>query len=204
MNSSQFLNSPPNPTNMITKAILATLLILSGSLTHAADDTTVPPEVHKLAENLVTALKGADDAALLACWHTPETLAKARQAKEVAEAAAEGKTQTPEDLAKEGEREVKRRTNENEDTTERAARMREFLTKHFGELSALTLQSVDLDVDKDAPAEQPAYDDIDLLLRTADGNMLTIGVNDLAKIEGVWKFTGRLDDDISIKLPQKN
>mgnify|MGYP003381796737 CR=1 FL=1 len=57
---------------------------------------------------------------------------------------------------------------------------------------------------KDAQAEQPAYDDIDLLLRTDEGTMLTIGVDDLVKIEGVWKFTGRLDDDISIKLPKKN
>ncbi len=189
---------------MKTRFILTTLLILSGSLAHAAEDTPVPPEVQKLTENLVAALKSADDAVLLACWHTPETLAKVKQAEEAAEAAAEGKTLTPEKLAEEGEDEIKDRTNENEDTTERAARMREFLTKHFGELSALTLQSVDLDVDKDAQAGQPAYDDIDLFLRTADGTMLTIGVDDLVKIEGVWKFTGRLDDDISIKLPKKN
>ena len=164
----------------------------------------MPPEVQKLAENLVAALKSADDAALLACWHTPEALAKIKQAEEAAEAAAEGKTLSPEDLAEEGEDEIKDRTNENEDTTERAARLRAFLTKHFGELSALTLQSVDLDVDKDAPAEQSAYDDIDLLLRTADGTMITIDVDDLIKIEGVWKFTGRLDDDINIELPEKN
>ena len=186
---------------MNTQSILASLLILSGSLAHADKDTPVPPEVQKLAENLVAALKSADDAALLACWHTPEALAKVKQAEEAAEAAAEGKTLSPEDLAEEGEDEIEDRREENEDTTERAARMREFLTKHFGELSALTLQSVDLDVDKDAPAELPAYDDIDLLLRTADGTLLTIDVDDLVKIEGVWKFTGRLDDDIIIKLP---
>ena len=189
---------------MNTKILFTTLLILSGSLAHADKDTPVPPEVQKLAENLVAALKSADDAALLACWHTPEALAKIKQAEEAAEAAAEGKTLSPEDLAEEGEDEIKDRTNENEDTTERAARLRAFLTKHFGELSALTLQSVDLDVDKDAPAEQSAYDDIDLLLRTADGTMITIDVDDLIKIEGVWKFTGRLDDDINIELPEKN
>ena len=164
----------------------------------------MPPEVQKLAENLVAALKSADDAALLACWHTPEALAKVKQAEEATEAAAAGKTLSPEDLAEEGEDEIKDRTKENKDTTERAARLRAFLTKHFGELSGLTLQSVDLDVDKDAPVEQSAYDDIDLLLRTADGTMLTIDVDDLMKIEGVWKFTGRLDDDLSIKLPEKN
>ncbi|MFN0074945.1 MAG: hypothetical protein ACKVY0_00570 [Prosthecobacter sp.] len=189
---------------MNTKSILTTLLILSGSLAHADKDTPVPPEVQKLAENLVAALKSADDAALLACWHTPEALAKVKQAEEATEAAAEGKTLSPEDLAEEGEDEIKDRTNENKDTTERAARLRAFLGKHFGEVSGLTLQSVDLDVDKDAPAEQPAYDDIDLLLRTADGTMLTIDVDDLIKIEGVWKLTGRLNDDISIKLPETN
>ncbi len=188
---------------MNSKSVLATLLILSGSLAHADKDTPVPPEVQKLAENLVAALKSADDAALLACWHTPETLAKVKQAEEAAEAAAEGKTLSPQDLAEEGEDEIEDRREENEDTTERAAQTREFLTKHFGELSALTLQSVDLDVDKDAPAERPAYDDIDLLLRAADGTMMTIDVDDLVKIEGVWKFSGRLDDDISIKLPKQ-
>ena len=164
----------------------------------------MPPEVQKLAENIVAAIKSADDAALLACWHTPEALAKIKQAEEAAEAAAEGKTLSPEDLAEEGEDEIEDVKKHHEDSTERAARLRAFLAKHFGELSGLTLQSVDLDVDKDAPAERPTYDDIDLLLRTADGTMITIDVDDLIKIEGVWKFTGRLDDDLSIKLPEKN
>jgi hypothetical protein len=189
---------------MNKKSILATLVILTGSLAYADKDTAVPPEVQKLAEKLVAALKSSDDAALLACWHTPETLAKVKQAKEAAEAAAKGKTLSPEDLADEGKDEIKSRTKENKDTTERAARLRAFLTKHFGQLSALTLQSVDLDEDKDAPAERPAYDDVDLLLRTADGTMLTIDVDDLVKIDGAWKFTGRLDDDISIQLAEKN
>lgn len=189
---------------MKTKSILTALLILAGSLAHADKDTPVPPEVQKLTENLVAALKSADVAALLACWHTPEALAKIKQAEEAAEAAAEGKTLSPEDLAEEGEDEIKDRTEENEDTTERAARFRAFVTKHFGELSGLTLQSVDLDVDKDRPAEQFAYDDIDLLLRTADGTMITIDVDDLIKIDGVWKFTGRLGDDINVELPEKN
>jgi hypothetical protein len=189
---------------MKTKSILTSILILSGSLAHADQDTPVPPEAQKLAEDLVAALKSADDVALLACWHKPETLAKVKQAEEVAEAAAEGKTLSPEDLAEEGEDEIEDVKKHHEDSTERAARLRAFLTKNFGELSGLTLQSVDLDVDKDAPAEMPAYDDIDLIVRTASGTMVTIGVDDLVKIEGVWKFTGRLDDDISIKLPEAN
>jgi hypothetical protein len=189
---------------MNSKSILATLFILSASLAHADQDTPVPPEAQKLAGGLVAALKSADNAALLACWHTKEALAKIKQAEEVAEAATEGKTLSPEDIAEEGEDEIEDVKKHHEDSTERAAQLRAFLTKNFGELSALTLQSVDLDVDKDAPAERPAYDDIDLLLRTADGTLVTIGVDDLVKIEGIWKFTGRLDDDISIKLPQTN
>jgi hypothetical protein len=189
---------------MKTQSILTALLIFPTALAHAGKDTPVPPEVQKLAENLVTALKSADDTALLACWHTPEALAKIKQAEKAAKAVAKGKTLSPEDLAEEGEDEVKDRTKENEDTTERAARLRAFLAKHFGELSGLTLHSVALDVDKDAPAEQPAYDDIDLHLRTTDGTLLTIDVDDLVKIDGVWKFTGRLDDDLSIELPKKH
>ncbi|MFN0079394.1 MAG: hypothetical protein ACKVY0_23255 [Prosthecobacter sp.] len=42
----------------------------------AADDTPVPPEVQKLVETMVTALKGSDDTALRGCWHAPEVAAK--------------------------------------------------------------------------------------------------------------------------------
>jgi hypothetical protein len=186
---------------MKTKSILASLIFLSASLTRA-EETPKPPEAQKLAENLVAAIKSSDNAALLACWHTPEALAKAKQAEEAAEAAAKGKTETPEDLAKDGERELKRRAKENEDTTERAARLRAFLSKRFGELSGLTLQSLKLDADDDAPADAPAYDDVDLVFKTADGITLSIGVDDLIKLDGVWKFKGRLNDDIRLELPE--
>ena len=180
--------------------LLTSLLLLTSAI--RAEDTPVPPEVQKLAESLITAIKSSDDAALLACWHTPEVLSKVKQAEEAAEAAAEGKTKSPEDLAKDGEREMKRRTKENEDTTKRAARLRQFIAKHFGELSALTLHEVDLDVDDHAPADQTAYYGVDLFVKTADGMLLCLSPDDLVKIEGSWKFKGRLDDEIKVKLPE--
>ena len=189
--------------HMKTKTLLP-LLALCFAITpiHAADDTPVPPEVQKLAETLVAAIKSGDDAALLACWHTPEALAKIKQAEDAAEDVAESKTTSAEDSAKTAEREVKRRNDDNKTSTERAARLRTFLAKHFGEVSALTLTSVELDEDNDAPADQPAYDDVDIFVRTADGAAVKIGVDDLMKIDGAWKFKGHLDDDISIKLPE--
>jgi hypothetical protein len=183
--------------------LVSSFLLITSSDAHAAEDAPVPPEVQTLVESLVTAIKSADDAALIACWHTPVALGKVKQAEEAAEAAAEGKTLSAEDLAEEAEDEVEDRTEENEDTVERAARFRQFVTKHFGELSALTLLSVDIDVDDEAPSERPAYDDVDFILKAADGTQLSFGANDLVKIDGVWKFVGRLDDDIKIELPKK-
>jgi hypothetical protein len=183
-------------------ALISSYSLLSHTMSGAAEDTPVPPEVQKLAESLVAALKGTDDAALLACWHTPEVLGKARQAAEAAEAAAKGRTLTAEELQDEAEDEVEDSIENNEDTVERAARLRQFLSKHFGVLSALTLLSVDVDLDDKALIDQPTYDDFDLTLKTADGTVFSIDVDDLVKLEGAWKCKGRLDDDISIELPQ--
>jgi hypothetical protein len=187
---------------MNPKSILFALFFLTSTLVHADKDTPVPPEVQKLAESLVTALKSADNAALLACWHTPEVLGKVKQAAEAAEAAAKGKTLSAEDLAEEAEDEIEDRTQENEDTTERATRFRQFVTKHLGELAALTLLSLDIDVDDEAPVDRPAYDDVDFTLTAADGTEISIGIEDLVQIDGTWKFVGRLDDDINIELPE--
>jgi hypothetical protein len=183
---------------------LISFLLLFATAARAANDTPVPAEVQKLAESLVAAIKGNDDKAVLDCWHSPEVLAKARQRQKLAEATANGKSKTDEELAKYAERELENRAKENEDTTERVERLRRFLAKHFGPISGIKIHSVELDVDKDAPPEQPQYDDFDLLLETADGNLLSIDVDDLVKIDGVWKFAGRLDDDITIELSKRN
>ncbi len=184
--------------------LISSFLIISTADARAAKDTPVPPEVQTLVESLVAAIKSADDTALIACWHTPEALGKIKQTEKAAKAAAEGRTLSAEDLADEAEDEIEDRTEENEDSVQRAARFRQFVTKHFGELSALTLLSVDIDVDDEAPSERPAYDDVDIMLKTADDTELSIGADDLVKIDGVWKLVGRLDDDIKIELPEKH
>jgi hypothetical protein len=178
------------------------LLLLTTTASHGAKDTPVPPEVRTLIESLMTAIKSADDTALLACWHTPEALGRVKQAEEAAEAAAEGKTLSAEDLAEEAEDEVEDRTEENEDSVERAARFRQFVSQHFGEPSALTLLAVDIDVDDEAAAERPAYDDVDFTLKAANGTEISFGVDDVVRIDGVWKFVGRLDDTVRMTLPQ--
>ena len=72
-----------------------------------AEDVPVPTEVQALVEKMVAALKTNDDAALSACWHTPETLVKARVAEKQREAATSSE---PFNAEKEQERELKRQT----------------------------------------------------------------------------------------------
>lgn len=165
----------------------------------AEDEATpVPPEVQTLAEQVVAALKSGDDTALLTNWHSPETLVKV---KLIEEAAEDGAPLSPEDSARESERELKRRARDNEVTVARAGQLRTLLQKHFGDLNALTLQAVEIDEDESLSPELMGYDDVDLYLLGADGTRLRIGIDDALKVEGVWKFKGRLEDQLTIELP---
>ena len=174
-----------------------TLLLLVCSLftqfTFAADDTPVPPEVQKLVESMVTAFKASDEAALKVCWHSPEVAGKVK----AAEAVKEGK-----DPAKEEEKVVKRQTRNLEATAIRAGQMRALISKCFGELAQVTLNRVELDVDEDAVSEKPRYSNVKIRLRSGDGSALKLEIDDAVQIDGVWKFQGRIDDEITIELPE--
>jgi hypothetical protein len=180
-----------------TFLLLATVTLLSASVM-AEDDTPVPPEVQKLAETMVAALKSGDDAALTACWHPAEVLGKLKAAAVAAEATT---SPEPVDAAKQEEKEIRRQNKNLQVTLARAAQMRALITKHFGELGQLTLSKVELDEDDEAPADLPQYDGVDICLRSADGTDLVIGVDDIVRVEGVWKFQGRLEEDVTIELP---
>ena len=138
----------------------------------------MPPEVQKLVETMVTALKAGDDTALTACWHSPEVLGKLKAAAVAAEATT---APEPVDAAKQEEKEIRRQNKNLQVTLARAAQMRAVVTKHFGDLSQLKLVRVELDEDDKAPADQPQYDGVDICLLTADGTDLVIGVDDLVK-----------------------
>jgi len=174
-----------------------TLLLLVCSLftqsTFAADDTPVPPEVQKLVESMVTAFKASDEAALKACWHAPEVSGKVK----AAEAVKEGK-----DPAKEEEKEIKKQTRNLDVSAARVGQMRELISKHFGELAQLTLTSVELDLDEDAPEAMPRYENVSIKVRAADGTSLELEVDDAVKLDGTWKFQGRFDDEVTIELPE--
>ena len=177
------------------RPLLTALAILTLSPLRADDDTPVPPEIQALAEAFVSALKSGDDTALLACWHTPETLAKLEEAQELAEGS------TPEEAAKDYQREIKNQQRDHAVILHRAASIRAFITKNLGDLAALKLTQVELDLDDDAPADQPTYDDVDLHLTTADGTPIEISIDDAVQLNGTWKFKDRLEERIAITLP---
>ncbi len=159
----------------------------------------MPPEIKTLAETFVTALKSGDDAALNACWHSAEVLGKAK-----AEAAvkAAGTSPEPVDSAKEQEREVRKQTKNLSANLERINKVRALVSKHFGDRAQLKFVSVELDEDEDAPADDPAYDDAEIHLLASDATQLRISMDDIVKINGVWKFKGRIDNDLTIELPE--
>jgi hypothetical protein len=159
--------------------------------------TPVPPELQALAESLLTAIQAQDNAAISACWHAPETLAKRKVAEEQAKAALKNKEINVE---KEADKERKRREKDMEYTLHRIGQIRAFITKTANDPSQLKLAELELDTDSEATEAEPAYDDVELHLTTADGTRLFFEVDDAIKIEGTWKFKGRVEDQFSIEL----
>lgn len=183
---------------MKTVLLLLSLFSQMAPVLKADDDTPVPPELQKLVETMVVALKASDDTALQACWHSPDALGKVRAAQVTAEAITSPKEINAE---KEKEKEIKKQTRNLQVTVARAGLVRALMSKYFGELGQLTLTSVEVSEDEDASPDIPRFDGIEVRLRTADGTNLKLEVDSALCVEGVWKFQGRLEDDFTIELP---
>jgi hypothetical protein len=159
--------------------------------------TPVPPELQALAESLLTAIKAQDNAAISACWHSPETFAKIKVAEEQAEAALSNKEINAE---KEADKERKRRERDMEYSLHRIGQIRALATKIAGDPAQLKLAELELDTDSEATEAEPAYDDVELHLAAADGTLLTFEIDDAIKIDGTWKFKGRVEEQFNIEL----
>ncbi|MCX6854196.1 MAG: hypothetical protein NTV80_04735 [Verrucomicrobia bacterium] len=181
------------------KTVLAICLAACLFSTLQGEETKapVPPELQALAESLVSAIKTNDTAAISACWHTPEVMAKSKATEAQAEAAIATKEI---DVAKETEKELKRRVKDMEYSLHRIGEVRALITKCFGDLAPLKLAELELDDDSEATEAEPAYDNVELHLTAADGTMLTLEIDDAVRIEGSWKFKGRVEDKFSIEL----
>ncbi len=182
---------------MKTSLLIVCLLSMQSAMLRADDDTPVPPELHKQVENLLTALKTGDHASLSSCWHGAEVLGKMKGAQAAAEASTSPK---PVDAAKEQDKEIKRQTRNLEVTLARATQMRTLVGRLFGDLNQLTLTSIEVSEDDDAPPDLPRLDGIEIRLKAADGTQLKIEVDAALCVDGAWKFQGRLEDDLTIEL----
>jgi len=172
---------------------------LAASVRADEPKTPVPPELQALAESLVNALKAPDDAALAACWHSPEVLAKRKEAEAQAQAATAA---TEINVSKERDKEQRRREKDMAVTQHRVGQIRALITKNFGDLAQLKLEELELDLDDDAPETDSVYEDVELHLVAADGTKLRFEVDDAVRVDGVWKFMGRLEDKLSIELTE--
>lgn len=166
---------------------------------HAEDPAPPPAELKALAETLVNAIKAQDDAAIAACWHSPEVLAKLKEAEALA---ASGTSPTEINVAKEREKEVKRREKDLLRNKQRIDEIRTLITKHFGDISALKFASLEVEPDDEAADPAAAFDDVEIHLVTADGTKLQFELDDALRIDGVWKFKGRVEDKLSIELSE--
>lgn len=165
----------------------------------SADETKVPPpaELKALAEKFVNALKTRDEAVIAACWHTPEVLAKRREAQALTEA---GTSPTEINVAKEREKELKKREKDMIRNKQRLDVIRELISKHFGDAVGMRLAELEVDGDDDATEAEPAFDEVELHLTTADGTRVELDVDDAIRIDGVWKFKGRVENKLSIEF----
>ncbi len=164
-----------------------------------ADDpkTPPPPELKAVAETLVNAIKSKDDVALATCWHSPEVMAKLKADEALA---ASGTSPTEINVDKEREKELKRREKDMLRNKQRIDEIRALITKHFGNLDGLKLVELEVDPDDDAADPEAAFDEVDIHLLAADGTKLRIELDDALRIDGVWKFKGRVEDKLCIEL----
>ncbi|MFZ2278945.1 MAG: hypothetical protein WAW39_14160 [Prosthecobacter sp.] len=165
---------------------------------HAEDPKTPsPPELKALAETLVNTIKSKDDAALATCWHSPEVMAKLKADEALA---ASGTSPTEINVDKEREKELKRREKDMLRNKQRIDEIRALITKHFGDISALKFVELEVDPDDDAADPEAAFDEVDIHLLASDGTKLRIELDDALRIDGVWKFKGRVEDKLCIEL----
>ena len=178
--------------------LFCVVAVCLASILRAEDpQTQPPPELRALAETLVNAIKAQDDAAIAACWHSPEVLAKLKEAEALA---ASGTSPTEINVTKEREKELKRREKDLTRNKQRIDEIRALITKYFGGMPTLKFVSLEVEADEDAAAPEAAFDDVELHLLAADGTKLRIELGDAVRIDGVWKFKGRVEDKLSIEL----
>ena len=167
---------------------------------HAEEPKTPPPpELQALAETLVNAIKSKDEAAIAACWHSPEVLAKRREAQALTES---GTSPTEINVPKEREKELKKREKDLLRNKQRIDEIRALITKHFGDMAGLKLVEMEVDPDANATEAEPAFNEVDLHLLAADGTKLRIELDDALRIDGVWKLKGRIQNKLSIELTE--
>jgi hypothetical protein len=168
------------------------------SVLHADDPKTPPPpELKTLTETLVNAIKSNDAAAIAACWHSPEVMAKLKADEALA---ASGTSTTEIDVPKEREKEIRKREKDMLRNKQRIDEIRSLISKHFGNLDGLKLVELEVDPDEDAADPEAGFDEVDIHLLASDGTKLRIELDDALRIDGVWKFKGRVEDKLCIEL----
>ena len=83
---------------------------------------------------------------------------------------------------------------------QRIDEIRSLISKHFGTLDGLKLAELEVDPDEDAADPEAAFDEVDIHLLASDGTKLRIELDDALRIDGVWKFKGRVEDKLCIEL----
>jgi hypothetical protein len=146
---------------------------------------------------LVNAIKSNDASAIAACWHSPEVLAKLKADEDLA---ASGTSPTEINVPKEREKELRKREKDLLRNKQRIDEIRSLITKHFGNLDSLKFVEFEVDPDEDAADPEAAFDEVDIHLLAADGTKLRIELDDALRIDGVWKFKGRVEDKLCIEL----
>lgn len=151
----------------------------------APDAPVIPPELQNLVDTFVAAFKNSDEAALASCWHSPEAAAS--------DPAAAGSTVPREQQAR-------RRANDIATNTARMAQMRA-ASNIFGGPVVMKLMRVEVGRGGSTTANESTYDDVKLHFLAPGNNHLMMSIDDVAKINGVWKFRGSIKDELTIVLP---
>ncbi len=171
--SAQVAQSPPQDAQDLKAA------------SQSPDAPVVPPELQSLVANFVAAFKDSNESALAACWHSPHA---------VATDPATASSTVPREL------QVRRGVNDISQTAARMVQLRA-ASNIFGGPLVMKLLKVEVGRAGSTTANESTFDDVKVHFLAPGNTHLMISIDDVAKINGVWKFRGQIKDELTIVLP---
>lgn len=158
----------------------------------APNAPAVPPELQKLVGDFLYAFGKGDEVAMAACWYAPQAPSGTVSLPVVP---ASGKRELPPGKV------AMPTTLENAFAKEQILRLRTLCSRLFGSPEQLKLLRVDFGgSERTSVGPNTSGDNVQIHLMAGDLHIV-LSIEDVEKINGGWKFKGRMSNELTILVP---